>query len=909
MALSRLIRVLRHRLRSLTHRAEVDTELDRELQYHLEALADEKIAQGQPPREAWRAARLEFGNVTAIAEASRDQRRVRWMDDLRQDVTYGWRMLRHSPGVTAVAVLSIAIGVGANAAVIGAIDRALVEGLPHAGAERLVFIDSTSTESAGGRRGISVNEFLTWSSGSRAFDAIDAILSGPAVLGGDAGEPARQVAAHRVTRGFFQTLDAAALVGRTFTFEESRLIDPVPAVIIGERLWRSRFGADPGVIGRTIRINRQPRTLVGVMPASFRFQNDAVDMWLPLRLLPSSDQRPGRPLRVIGRLAPGVSIDRAAEDLDRMGREIAVGFPVLLDGWRLRVRTLEEALLGWARQPLVMLQTGVALVWLIACANVAGLLLARGTVRRREIGMRLALGATRRRVVRQLLVETGLLAVLGGVLALAVAQLGLIGLTAVRPPLDSPALAPMRVDPTVFAAVLALSVASALVAGLAPALAASKSHPLAAARSSDGDAGSSARHGARSFLVTAQLALALALLVGAGLLTNSTLRKAWRDLNFDPEGVLTFDVPLPPDLRPAGTVGGFPYLEVGTSPAPAYADILDGLRALPGVTSAGGSSFPVVNSLIVPRFDVRIAAEPGAAGDGRRASLAAYYVVTPGLFDTLRTPILRGRDVLATDVESAPWVALVNDTAARRFWPEADALGQMIRLDTVPDDPPRRVVGVVANIPRGSGELEPEPIVYASYRQQPRRWRAPWRALFFEMSFVVRGDGDPRALVPGVRQLISSIDADLPLGRLNTFGAHLSAAVQRERELAALVVALGCVAAALAAMGIYGAVSHAVSRRRREIGIRKALGASSYRVAGVVARQAAVVVGAGVVLGVAAAVPLARLIEPQLWGIGPFDPLTYVAAAAGVSAVAVLACALPARRAMAVDPARTLHSE
>lgn len=909
MALSRLLRVWRHRIRSLVRRSAVDAELDRELRYHLDALVEEKAREGLTPREARRAARREFGNVTAITEASRDQRRVGWVDDLRQDVVYGWRMLRRSPGVTAVAILSIAIGVGANAAVVGALDRVLVDGLPTADADRLVSVNSIATEAPDSQHGVSVNQYLLWVAESRAFDALHASLSMPVTLGGDDAFPAEQLATHVVSWQLFETLGASALLGRAFTFEEGRLIDPAPAIVISERLWRRRFGADPDVVGTTVRIDREPRTIVGVMPDSFRFQHASVDAWWPLRLLPSADQRAGWPLRVIGRLAPGISIGQATEDLQRLDAELGRDFPFLVGGWRPHVRPLENALLGWARQPLLMLQTGVVLVWLIACANVAGLLLARGTVRRREIGMRLALGAGRGRVVRQLLTETALLAAVGGVLAIGVAQLGLLSLAALQPPLSSPTLGPLRVDPTVVAVILVLSSISAVFVGLAPALAASRPDLFAPARSSEGHAGATPRHRARSTLVAVQFALAMALLIGAGLLVNSALGKAWRDINVDPNRLLTFGVTLPLDLRRLGTLNGFPYFEVASSPESVHERLLEDLRALPGVTSAGGSSWPVINSLIVPRFDVRFAEDLGPFAARPPDGRAAYYVVTPGLFETLRTPVLRGRTVTSMDVRSSPWVAVVNDTAARRFWPDGGPLGRMIRLDTVPEDQPRRIVGVVADIPRGNGELEPEPIVYASYLQQPKRWRGPGPALFYGMNFVVRTGGDPTALAPGIRSLVSAIDPDLPARGLHTFRSNLFEAVRRERELAILVSALGVIAAVLAAMGIYGAMSHAVNRRRREIGIRKALGASPYRVATDVARQAAGIVGAGVALGATIAVPVARYLEPQLWGVGPLDPFTYVAAALGLSAVAAVACLWPTRRAVAVDPARTLHSE
>jgi putative ABC transport system permease protein len=805
--------------------------------------------------------------------------------------------------------VSIALGVGANAAVLSAIDTALIDGLPQTEAARLVLIDSVAADTPDLTRNVSINEFLSWKRDSAAFDAMDAILSGPITLGGDgSGRYTERVSSHRVTGGLFATLEATALVGRTFTFEESRLIDPAPAVLISERLWRDRFGAEPAVVGSTVRVNREARTLVGVLPRTFRFQSEGVDVWVPLRLVPQADEGGLRPLRVIARLRQGVSLQEAEADLDRMTAGVARGTPEPPGGWRPRVRPLDEALLGWSREPLLMLQTAVALVWLIACANVAGLLLARGSVRQREIGMRVALGAGRRRVIRQLLTETMLVALAGSVLALVVARVGLIGLSALSPPLDSPAIGAVRLDATVFGVILALSVLSALLVGLVPAFASARADPLATLRSSDAEASTAPSQRGRSLLVVGQFGLALTLLIGAGLLVHSALRLTGRDLNFDPDGVFTFSVNLPADLRLAGAVDGHPYFDVASTPALTFARMLDGLGGLPGVESAGASSYPVINSLIVPRYDVVLEDDPAPGPAGRPAGQAVYSIVTPGLFETLRTPVLRGRAVSGADVAGTPWVAVVNETAARRFWPDDEALGQRLRLDTVPDDRAREVVGVVADIPRGHDETEPEPIVYASYLQQPRRWRAPWRALFHEMTFVVRTTGDPMAIVPAARGVVAAIDPDVPLG-VSTVGTRLAAATRRVRYVALLVAALGGVAAGLAAIGIHGTMSYAVNRRRRELGIRKALGASPFRLAALVAGQALAIVAAGVVLGIAAAVPLARFLEPQLWSIGPRDPSTYAAASLCLVTVAGLACLLPTRRAVAVDSAATLRSE
>lgn len=907
MHVARLMRVWRQRIRSVTRRQAVDDELGRELAFHLDRLIAEKIESGLAPDEARRAARLAFGSLTLAAERSRDMRRLTWVDDLRQDLAHGWRIVRRSPGFACIAVLSFGVSIGTNAAVLTTIDRLLLNDPPILDAGRVVSVENVSTSTPGTSEGVTVNEFLAWRD-SPLFDAMVALWQAPLTIGADTTGSAEQVSGQFTTAALFELIGMAPLAGRTFTADETRLVDPIPAVIITERLWRRRFGGDPAAVGSLLRINGEQRTIVGVMPAAFRFQSDWIDVWLPLRLLPETDRNAAR-LRVLARLAPGVTPAQATDALVRTSGRLAADHPESQDGWRPRLRPIADTLFGWMRVPLTTVQAAVAVLWLIACANVAALLLSRGLRRRRELGMRIALGAWRGRLIRQLLTEVLLLSIAGGVIGLAVAQLGLAGLSAIPPPLDSPRIGPLRLDGRAFAVTFALSLLSATAAGLVPALASSRTDPGALGRRRFGRQRRPGGQSARTVLVIGQVGLAMTVLITASLLVHSELRLSRRPLNLDPDGLFRFDIALPNTLRPLPAFRGFRYFEVGSNPAEIYGSILGRLGGLPTVTSVAGSSYPAIDALILPRFEVSLGPagphDPGARPAGR----AVYYVVTPGLFRTMGTTIVRGREVDASDTASAPWVAVVNETAARRFWPGRDPVGAWLALDTVPEDRPRQVIGVVPDIPLRHRDTTSEPVIYTSYLQQPTRWRAPAPALFFTMTVVMRTTGDPGTVLRLARQAIAEIDPDLPLSNPGTMRQHLRIGKSRLQYQALLLLVVAATAVALAIIGVYGVLAADVGRCAHEIAIRRSLGAAGRHIIALVAGRTALIVAVGVGLGAGAATTVARLIAPQLWGIGPADPATYAIAIVCIVGVATVACVIPARRALNVDPTTTLAIE
>jgi putative ABC transport system permease protein len=896
-----LSRIVRQRVRSLLRPSQLDTEVERELTLHFDALLQEHVADGMSPIDAKRAARLALGNPASLREACRDQRRLNWFHDLRQDVGYGLRMLRKHPAFTAVAVLSLALGIGANAAVLGVMS-AVAQDVPDG--DRLVVIRSVPLEKPAETRGVSVGDYLAWKERSRTLDAVELSLTGPRDLGADEnGAPAERSSGKSITPGFFATLGVQPFLGRSFTVEESRTGGAV--VILSYQLWQRHYGGDRQILNRQIRVDRSSLTVIGIMPEELARSNPRVEFWTPMYIDPDRTAGAARLFGSLARLKDGVTIEDAQRELDVIAAQLARERPDVSGGWGVRVQSLHESLFGWTREPLMTLAVAVALVLLIACANIAALLLARGSTRQREIAMRMALGAGRARIIRQLLTESVLLSIGGGALGLAVAWWGVRGLAAMGPPVGAPRIAAEGVDVSMLALTAFFSVATGVVFGLGPAFAASQRTPAPASaswiRRKPGP------QAIRTGLVVSQIALAVVLLIGFGLLANSFLRLTGRELNFDPAGLLTFEVRTNVQQRPLGQHRGFGYFEITSAPAQTMKQVVERLQAVPGAESVGGISFTPVDSLILPIVDVALEGTARRAAD-REPSRAAYFLVTPAFFKTMRTEVLRGRDINDRDTAASQWVAIVNDTAARQFWPGNDPIGQRLTIDVVPDERPREVIGVVRDIPARSGQIEAQPVVYASYLQQPSRYGGPFGTMFGQMTFMVRHASDPLSLVPAVRRAVAEIESR-PIASVMTAGQRRSIGTDRLRYNLFLFGVLAGTAALLAAVGIYGLLAYSVNQRTREIGIRKALGASPRTIVVFITKYVLSLVCVGLLLGVAGALAAARLIASQLWGVTPADPSTYGAVSLLLGAVATIACIGPLRRALAVDPTVALRTE
>jgi putative ABC transport system permease protein len=902
MTLSRFFRIWGQRLRSLARRDTLEAELDRELAFHLDQLVQENIAEGMSPEEARYAARRALGNKALLAEECRDQRRTGWLHDLWQDTRFGLRMLRKNPGFTAVVAASLALGIGANSAILGAMNAILLGDLPFPDGERLVRIQTFPRENPAQNNHATVRDFFAWKRGNHVFESIGTSIPTHRDLGGDReGTPLERVTGQELTPEVFPMLGIPPMIGRAFAESDYRGSGRV--MVISYRLWQRRFASDPNIAGAEVRLDGIPFTIVGVMPANFlRFAEDGIDYWAPLRLNEARVRNTARFYQTIARLKRGVTIAQARANLEGVAARLAAEYPEQHRGWGVRVQSLHSALFGWTRTPLFTLEATVAMVLLIACANVAGLLLARATTRRPEIAMRVALGASPGRILRQLLTESVLLSVAGGVLGVLVAWAGLRGLLAMTPPPGAPRLENIGLSFPLPGLTAAISVVTGLIFGAIPALASLKLDPGGALqRSAPGRSASVGSSRLRGALVAAQVALALVLLTGSGLFLRSFLQLSGRYVNFVPAGVLSFELRIPVQdyAREIGSYRDSPYFEIDAAARQTLERVYESLRGSAGAVSMAGISRPPVNSLVLNTAGVIV--------DGRPAQgTAVYFLVTPGFFATMKAP-LRGRDFDATDTGSAPWTAIVNESAARWLWPGEDPIGKRLTLDTAPEEQPRTVIGVAADIPARLRE-GPRPIIYASYLQQPSRHLNA--GMFGQMTFLLRAAGDPMGLVPAVRQAVAEVEPRRPLSSVATLEGYIfGGRTQDSLRYASVLGVFALVATLLAAIGVYGVISHSVAQRTQEIGIRMALGAGARDVVAAMGRRALLVIAAGLAAGLAGSLALTRLIASQLWGITPTDPATYAGVSVLLVSVALIACFVPARRAMAVDPAATLRCE
>ena len=916
MALSRLFRVWRHRVRSLSVKDRLDAQLGQEIAFHFEQLVQEKIAEGLALKEAQRAARRALGNIPLLEDQCRDQRRVGWLQDLWQDVKYGVRMMRQSPGFTLIVAISLALGIGANTAILGALRATLLGSVPFPDGDRLVLLRTYPEQNpAIQNNNASIPDYVAWKQQSRSFESMGASIADHSRDFGaeQDGRPAERIEGQGFAPSLFVTLGVHPFLGRTFTEEEAEIDNPAPVMVLSYRLWQRRFGGDPGVLGKQVRLSGANMTIIGVMPPDFQYPIDETEYWVPLGINRFQLQGSARFFTVAARLNPGVSVQQAQAEMDAIGAQLVRDFPDRHKGWRIRVITLREAWYGWMKVPLATLEGAVALVLLIACANVAGLLVARGAARRSEIVMRMSLGAGRGRVVRQMLTESVLLSLIGGALGTFVAWGALKALIQMNPPAAAQRMADVVMDLPLIALLALLSIGTGLVFGIVPAIACFKLDLAGPLKESARNAGSPhTRHRLQSALVTLQIASALALLIGSGLLINSFVRLAGFDLNFDPSGLLTFEYRMPQQqyVHDIGVFQGAPYAAIDPSPTPTIQQVYERLRAVPGAESVAGISLPPVNSLVLNRTSFRIEDRPmPQSAVDRNAFRAVYFLITPKFFAAMRTPLVRGRDLNEFDTASASWVAIINETMARRFWPGEDPIGKRVTLRVVSGEQPREIVGVVRDIPLRRTQAETDPVIYASYLQQSPAYRGPNANMFGQMTFLLRSSGDPMSLVPAARRAVAEVDPDRAITKIQTMEQYWGSGMRDKRYLVLVLGIFAFVATALAIIGIYGVMAYSVAQRTREIGIRMALGASPHKILALIGGRAAILISFGVVLGLAGSLGLSRLIASQLWGIRPTDPATFIAVSLLLIAVALLACFVPARRAIRVDPTEALRTE
>jgi putative ABC transport system permease protein len=897
MTIARLLRIAHQRLRSLVRKDAVDAEVARELAFHFDLLVAEHVTSGMPLDDARRAARRALGNVAVLEERCRDHRRVSWAHDLRQDLSYGLRVLAKNRAFTLVAAVSLALGLGANAATLGVLHTLRVLPLAVPDADRLFVLRTFSLANPAQVSGVPLGDYLAWRERSRTFVAFGMSLGAPGDLGAEGGEPAERIEGHLFDAGAVSALGVRSFLGRVFTDDDPRFGTPGSVIVISHRLWTGRYHADPAVVGRQIRLNRSLVTVIGVMPPSFAYPDDRIDYWGPMWTLKPGAKDEARLYNVFGRLRPGVSVAEAEADLGT----------ITSGQWGVRARPLRDVLYGWATAPLVTVEAAVALVLLMACANVAALLLARGAARSPELALRMALGAGRGRIIRQLLTESVLLSCIGGSLGLFVAAVSVRALRTLAPLPGQSAIPPVAIDARLLTITALLAAGTTLVFGVLPAFRSSRLPLVDRFKGLQRTTAGIHQQVLRSSLVAGQIAVAFVLLIGAALLTTSFARLAARDLHFDPDNLITFDFRIPPTefIRAAGTKGGSAHVEISSLPSSTLDRVHARLRALPGVVSVAGISHHPTNTLVLARPLLTVAGRP-APRDAEGAA-PVYFQVTPGFFGTMRTPVIRGREFEAGDTKSSPWVAIVNETLARTIWPGQDAIGKRIRLDVSSDEQVREIVGVVRDIPTRRAQLLADPVVYASTLQQPSTSRVPFAGMFGRMTFVLRIAGDPATLGPAVRRAVAEVEPDRPLA--NIVSGRIERYFWGRYSYVFVLAAFALAATLLASIGVYGVMSCAVAERLREIAVRIALGADARDVFTAVARQALTIVSIGLGVGIAGALGLTRFISSQLWGISATDPLAFLTVALLLATVAAAACVVPVRRALGTDPVSVLKSE
>jgi putative ABC transport system permease protein len=798
------------------------------------------------------------------------------MDAALRDIRYALRSWRRAPGPTAAAVMALALGIGANSTIFSVVAGVLLKPLPYQNPERLVMVWQDMRARGGPARDwISPGLFIEWQQRATMFESLGAARGwAPNLTGIDEPERLRGAA---VSAGYFTALGVAPQLGRIFTVEDDRPGSPA-VVIIADSLWARLFNRDPSLVGRTVSLDGQATTVIGVMPKGFQSPIIDAEMWSPVRIDPARAPRGIIVLRVLGKLKPGVSVAQAQAGMTALAAQLAGEDPEW-ERARVAVLSLQDDIVGDVRQMLMVLALAVALVLAIACANVTSLLLARAADRTREITIRTALGAGRRQIVRQLFTESALLAVVGGGSGLLLAWWGVAGLVALAPA-SAPRLQEVRVDANAVGFTLAITLLTALASGLAPAVATARSHLNAGLR--DGGRESTANGRLRALLVTAEIAVAFVLVVGAALLIRTLVALQHVDMGFTPDHVLTAAV-APPRTQ---------YRDPAAL-RQLYGRLLERASTIPGVRAAA-----LTNMLPLSGGDFNLSfaiegrarvATPGAE------PVAGARIVSPSYVSTMGVRLVQGRDLSPLDTENSPGAALVNETMARRYWPNASPLGARILLP----DLELTVVGVVGDVHHRGPGATPGAEMYIPYEQFVAR----------QVVIALRTTGDPARSASALRAVMREIDPALPLANVRTMDQLLSQNIAQPRFLAALLTGFAGLAALLALVGVYGLLSFSVSRRARELGVRMALGAGRTRVVTLVLGQSAALVGIGLVAGVALAMTLTRLLRTLLFGVRPGDPATVVAMAGGIALAALLASLPPALRASWIDPVIALREE
>jgi putative ABC transport system permease protein len=875
----------RHLLWRLLHRQEVERDLDDEVQSYFDILIERGVAGGLSPEQARRAARLACEGPEQVKQRTREARMGAGIDTLFQDLRHGWRVLKRSPGFTFFAVMTIALCLGANAAIFSLVDGVLLKSTGYLEPERIVQLWEKPPR--GLRNGIAAANYLDWAAQSRSFEAMAAQQGSTMSYGGRGGE-ARSLRVARVSAPYFDVFGTRAALGRTFARDEDRPGNEKVAVL-SHRLWQSLFGADAGLVGRKLVLNGEPYTVIGVLPGNSEFDRRSSDLWVPL-VFPAQVARDYHYLSAVARLKRGVTLQQAQAEMSAIAGRIAELHPAVKRGWGATVdRYLDHVVGPQTRLSLIVLMSAVGVVLLIGCANLANLLMARGTLRSREMALRLALGASRGRVIRMLLTESLLLATGGAVAGAALGYGLLTSIQRLLPPFYFPAEAHVAMDGRVLLFLAVMAVLTSVAFGLAPAIHASRREATLSLK--DGGLSSSpgrSKLRARHVFVAAQVAVAMVLLVGGGLLVRSLQRVMNVQTGFDSQGVVAAYLPLAMENQPDATA------------LPLYIQrLLDAVRAEPGVHQAA-----VTTALPLRGWGDRMPMFLPASREQRRST--GFKIVTPTYFQTLGLPLLKGRLLDARDTAGAPAVVVVNQSFVSEHFPDRNPIGERILIDRIL--PSRRglgpqvsweIVGVVAD-EKGTGLESPSDVgAYASFAQNP----------VVGLGLVARGSGDGAAIIQALQRAVWRVDRNQVLDRPMTVQQIKSQSMMARRLTTTLLSGFAVLALLLACAGIYGVLSFVTARRTRELGIRAALGASRGNLIALVIAGGAVPVLAGIVVGLAGALALARLIQSILFATSPRDLPSLLAVSALFLAVALVACLVPALRAARVAPMTALRQD
>jgi putative ABC transport system permease protein len=807
------------------------------------------------------------------------------VETLWQDIRYALRSLSKSPGLTALLLLTLALGIGANSAIFSVVDAVLLRPLPYHEPERLVVIsESNAPNDLASRNAVAPGNFLDWREQNRVFEQIGAV-SLPGFNITDSDRPERVLGA-AISAGMLRMLGLQPQVGREFEPADDRP-DAAPVVLISSSLWQRRFSGDRGIVGKTIHLGTIPATVIGVLPAGLQFPEQQVDLWIPLeQSINGHDMhwRNSHYLDVYARLKPGVTLAQARAEMNQLAAQIKRTHPDTNSGAGTYMIPLQEDAVSDIRPALLTLLVAVGFVLLIACANVANLLLVRATGREKEMSIRLALGAGSFRLVRQMLTESVLLSVAGGAAGLVVASWAREALMALRP-VSLPQYNAIELDTRVLLFTIGLSIATGILFGLVPALRAARSDLNLALRGSSRSATAGAgAHRLRNVFVAGEIAVSLVLLVGAGLLIRSFVRLRNNELGFRTDHTVTARVSIPSDKYTKNEqVAAF------------YDRLLSEVRALPGVEAAGTISFlPLTGHNFDNSFDI-VGRPPHPAS---QREYALIRMTDPQCFGVLGIPVLRGRNIDERDRAGAPRAVVISAAMAQRYWPGGDALGQHLVVYMGDDQSPWEIIGIAGDV-RTRISKEPEPTIYFTYTQMPYRF----------MVVTVRTRSDPKSMIEAIRGAVRSVDPQQPLFQVRTLEELMEQTLVPWRFSMTLLGSFAALALILAAAGIYGVISHTVGQRTSEIGIRMALGAQRGDVLRLILRQGLGVALVGIAVGMGGAFYLTRFLQTQLYAVRPTDPLTFAAIPVVLIAVAFAASYIPARRATRVDPMVALRDE